>query len=311
MSLLGEADSIFSLAILLFIAGTSAAIFHVPSPVMIKHLSGKAPGRGMSLYMLGGEFARSLGPMLVTGSVLYFGLEGLYRLMLIGIVFSLILFFRIGRVKNNENQNNSGIIEGVKSTFIKYLPFFLIIAGFIFFRSITRSSLSTFLTVFLDEQGEGIWLTNGALSVFQLSGAFGVLFSGSLSDKIGKIKTLYIIAITVPILMLLFNYGPESWMLPLLMLLGFFVIAATPVLLSIVNQVSKERPAFINGVFMTITFAVGALGDLLTGFLGDLFGLAMSFKVAAFLSCGAIPFVWLLKKWDIKVNTQPWNKNHS
>ena len=89
-------------------------------------------------------------------------------------------------------------------------------------------------------------------------------------------------------------------MLPLLMLLGFFVIAATPVLLSIVNQVSKERPAFINGVFMTISFAVGALGDLLTGFLGDLFGLAMSFKAAAFLSFGAIPFVWLLKKWDIK-----------
>ena len=44
MSLIGLAPSYLMLAILLFIAGISSTLFHVPSPVMIRHISGKKLG---------------------------------------------------------------------------------------------------------------------------------------------------------------------------------------------------------------------------------------------------------------------------
>jgi len=172
------------------------------------------------------------------------------------------------------------------------------LAGFVFFRAIAKSSLSTFLTVFLDEKGESIWYVNGALSIFQFAGAIGVLVAGSVSDKIGRIRTLTIIAISMPVLMVLFNYSSKAWTLPLLILLGFFVISSTPVLLALVNRIHSDRPAFVNGVFMTISFIVGALGDIITGALGDWIGLSLTFKVSSFISLGAIPFVFILKKWD-------------
>ncbi len=63
MSLITVAPSYSLLLILLFLSGISAALYHVPSPVLVAGYSGTRKGRGMSLFMSGGELARTLGPM--------------------------------------------------------------------------------------------------------------------------------------------------------------------------------------------------------------------------------------------------------
>jgi len=52
MSLIGVAPGYTFLAILIFISGFSSVLFHVPTPVMIKHIAGGKTGQGMSFYML-------------------------------------------------------------------------------------------------------------------------------------------------------------------------------------------------------------------------------------------------------------------
>ncbi len=69
MSLLGIAPSYAFLTVLLLLSGVSSAIFHVTSPVMMRHVSTGRIGRGMSFYMLGGELARTLGPLIILGAV--------------------------------------------------------------------------------------------------------------------------------------------------------------------------------------------------------------------------------------------------
>ena len=51
MSLLGVAPTFAAISILLFVAGISSGMFHVPTPVMVQQLSGKFVGKGMSYYM--------------------------------------------------------------------------------------------------------------------------------------------------------------------------------------------------------------------------------------------------------------------
>jgi FSR family fosmidomycin resistance protein-like MFS transporter len=70
MSLLGVAPGYGVLLLLTFITGISVALFHVPMPVMIARYSGSRVGRGMSFYMVGGELARTLGPMVAVAMVL-------------------------------------------------------------------------------------------------------------------------------------------------------------------------------------------------------------------------------------------------
>ena len=99
MSLLGVAPSFIVVSILLIVMGISSAVFHVPSPVMVKTVSGDFTGRGMSLYMFGGEIARTLGPLVVTAAVSLWGLDGTWKLIPFGILASFILYLRLRNIK--------------------------------------------------------------------------------------------------------------------------------------------------------------------------------------------------------------------
>ena len=85
MSLLAVAPNYVVLLALLFVAGISVSLFHVPAPVMVYRVSGGKTGRGMSFYMTGGEFARTLGPIAIIGAVSLLGFDGYYPVMIVGM----------------------------------------------------------------------------------------------------------------------------------------------------------------------------------------------------------------------------------
>jgi len=80
----------------------------------------------------------------------------------------------------------------------------------------------------------------------------------------------------------------------LLILLGIFLIASTPILLAVVHELETERLAFVNGVFMTINFTMGSLMVLLVGIASDVFGINFTYKASAFVGLIAIVFVIFL-----------------
>ncbi len=297
MSLLGVAPSFTVVSILLFVAGISGALFHVPSPVMIRRLSGNKTGKGMSYFMFGGELARTIGPLIITGAVSLWGLEGTWKLMPFGLVASFILYFRLKNIKISSDIHKNSVTESFWKTFKNLLPFFVILIGITFFRAIMKSGLTAFLPVyFYTDKGESLWFANSALAVFQLAGAAGTLISGTLSDRIGRKSSLLIVAIITPVLMYLFTITSGIMTFVLLMLLGLFIFAPTPILLALVQDIGKEKPVFINSIFMTISFITSALSVFISGLLGDWIGLANTYKIAAVLALGAIPFVLMLKK---------------
>jgi FSR family fosmidomycin resistance protein-like MFS transporter len=297
MSLLGVAPSFTVVSILLFVAGISGALFHVPSPVMIRRLSGNKTGRGMSYFMFGGEIARTIGPLIITGAISLWGLEGTWKLMPFGLLASFILYFRLKNIKISSDIHKSSVTESFWKTFKNLLPFFVILIGITFFRAIMKSGLTAFLPVyFYTDKGESLWFANSALAVFQLAGAAGTLISGTISDRIGRKSSLLIIALITPVLMYLFTITSGIMTFVLLMLLGLFIFAPTPILLALVQDISKEKPVFINSIFMTISFITSALSVFIAGLLGDWIGLESTYKISALIALGAIPFVLMLKK---------------
>lgn len=250
--------------------------------------------------MFGGEMARTLGPLIITAAVTYWGLEGTWKLIPFGLIASFILFLKLKDVKisdkfkhqETEKPNYLGTIK-------KYIPFFLILVGITLFRAIMKSGLTAFLpTYFYTEKGESLWFANSALAVFQLAGAIGTILSGTISDKLGRKTTLLIISILSPIMMFLF-VSSSGWLsFVFLLLLGFFVFAPGPVLMALVQDNSKSLPVFMNSIFMTISFITSATAVLFAGLLGDWIGLEKTYLISSILALGAIPFVLLLKKQE-------------
>ncbi len=297
MSLIGLANNYFQLLFLLLIMGFSSAFFHVPAPVLMKNVSGKESGKGMSYFMVAGELARAMGPLLIISAVSWWGLEGSWRVMPLGLLASVILFFRLKKLKDFDikpKKNKSKISSEVKK---QLAYFFFIITGFILGRGVLRALLITFLPTYYVAMGHDIWVGTSILVAIEVAGAIGTLIAGRFSDKLGRKKMLIYIAIAMPILMLLFNISTGIISIIFLVISGLFLFGASPVLLALVHDFKSDRPSFINSIYMTINFVFGAGASMLVGFFSDIYSLDALFYYSPLLALMAIPFAFLMPEF--------------
>jgi len=301
MSLLGLAPHYTVLIVLLLVMGISNAFFHVPGPVMIKTFAGDRMGKGMSFWMVGGELARTLGPVVIVGAVSLWGLEGTWRLIPFGVLASLWLWYRF---RNMEIEKKKGEQKetGFKKTLREHMWLFILLGGIIFFRAIMKMAIINFLPTYLKETGKSLWFGGISLSVFQIAGAVGTYFAGNLSDKMGRMQTLLVVTLVTPVTVLLFVYAKGFWVFPILILMGFFMLASGPVLLALVMDKATRHHSFMNGIYMTLTFVSASISTLLVGMMGDWFGLIETYKISAYLAFLAIPFVLVLSRRDRRLS---------
>lgn len=295
-SLLGVATNTIMLGIMLFTIGMCSAAFHVTAPVMIKYFAAGQAGKGMSWYMLGGEAARMLGPLIIVYAVSYWQLEGSWRLMFPAIAAGLSLYLIIENLPYQEFANTGSKPINWWSTIVEYKRVFIALALYMLFRSLMKGSLATFLPTYMGMKGSSLITGAVALSILQLAAAAGSFFMGGISDKIGRFKSLLILAILSPILMIIFVFSGVMIQMILLLLLGVVLYATTPVLLALVLEQGSNQPAMMNAGFTTINFTTNAIAVLFTGILGDIIGLDMTLQISAILAIGAIPSVYFLKK---------------
>lgn len=303
MSLLGNSPTYGILVILLFVSGVSSTLFHIPAPILVKRFSGQKLATGMSFYMFGGEIARTIGPLVITAALSFWGLEGSYRLMPIGLIASAVLFFKLKDISSINTDKVVKKKKSVRQNLKELAPFFIFIIGFHLFRAGMKSALTLYLPTYLIGEGETLWLAGISLSVLQLSGSIGTAGVGYISDKISHKKTLLIVSVLCPILMWMFLTASEVFVIPLLVLLGFLLFASGPILLTLVQTIETDRPAFINSIYMTINFGVSSIMVFVVGVLGDNLGLDLTFKICAVLAFLSIPFIFLLPK-QVKVEKE-------
>ena len=291
ISSMGFAPSYFALAVILFVTGISVAAFHAPAPAMIAEVSGKRVGLGMSLFMAGGELARTVGPLLAVWAVSTWTLGGFYRIVVLGWAASLMLYVRLRNIPARPSRNGStrAILPLLKTLF---LPLLLITL----FRNFMMTSLSVYLPTFMSRAGASLLVAGGALSVYELAGVAGALTSGTLSDRIGRRFILVAATLASTGILLVFLNVQGGWLqAAALLALGFTNLSTTPVLMAIVQEHLPNNRAVGNGLYMSINFLMQLLAILGVGLLGDYFGLQAAFFWSALISLLAIPPILALR----------------
>ena len=292
MGLIGVAPLYIILVILLFVSGISSTLFHVPAPVMVKKISGERTGMGMSFFMLGGELARTLGPLVVVAAVEQWGLDGTLRLIPFGILASFILWLKLRKISISEEIKTES--PNYPAIFRRFLPVFLTLAGITFFRGAMKASLTLYLPVYLTGKGMELWGAGISLSILQLAGAAGTFLSGSISDRIGRRPTLLIVSVLSPILMLLFINSSGIFSVILLILMGTFLVAPQSVNLAVIHDLNTKHLPFVNGVYMMINFFITSIMTLGVGALSDQIGMNKTYLIAALLAFPAIIFALMV-----------------
>ena len=303
MSLLGIAPNYYFIALLLFLSGISASLFHIPTPGLIKYFSGQKTGQGMSFFMLGGELARTLGPLIITYLILkdnsLLQLEETYKLMPLGIIASIVLYFKLRNSDYLKPKNKEKF--KLKEALIENKSLFILLIFVTFFTGILKSSLALYIPLYLTESGTNLAFAGISLAVFQLAGAAGTLTSGVISDFIGTKTTLIISAIFTPALTFGFLYTSGILQIVFIILLGVFNFANMPVILAVINKYSKKNLSFINGTYFGISFFVSSASLLIIGFAADVYNFFVAFHIAGILNLGLIPTIIILHK-KLKIN---------
>ncbi len=293
-SSIGLVSSYAALAILLFAAGLSIAAFHAPAPAMIAKVSGKQTGTGMSIFMAAGEMARAVGPLFVAAGVVWFGLDGIWRLAIFGWLVTIFLFFRLRKVPATpRGQGQASLAEFWPKARQIFPPLAWLLSGRIFM----MAALTTYLPIFISDEREGsLWLAAASLTILEAAGVAGALMSGTLSDRFGRKRVLFILLTVAPLLMMAFIYSPTWLAFPLLLLLGLAAISPQPVLLATVQDQFPNNRALGNGTFLALNFMVRALGIWVVGQFSDAFGLNAAFTGTAVLAFISVPAIYFLPK---------------
>jgi len=288
MSLIGIAPNYIILLILLFSAGISAQLFHIATPGIVKEVSAKM-GFGMSMFMVGGELARTLAPLIATAVISIWGLEGLIKTIIFAAFASFFLWWKLKDIKGDFKPKTKQKADF--KIFLEYKIFFLTIAGFMIFQSFAKIFFAFYLPLYLTHIGESLNKANISLSFFQFFAIIGTLIAGHVGDKIGYKKTLFFATVIAIISMPLFVFFHFIY-LPL-MLLGLSLFATGPVMLSIIHH--HENSTALNGVYMMLAFIIPAIVTFLIGVLSDIIGLDKIGEISFILLIMSLIFAWRIK----------------
>lgn len=293
MSLLGVAHGYLALAVLLTVAGLSSACLHAVGPVMTGNVSGRKLGLGMSLWMVGGESGRFIGPLVIGAFIPLAGQAQMPWLMLGGILTSAALFFALPADRQDRPtlaRGTASLREELRGK-SRLLPSLI---GLMIAHVIISSALVTYLPVLLYDAGESFWLASVSLSVLQLAGVAGAFFGGTLSDRLGRRLMIFLAIFPASILMFIF-LATTGWLrFPLLVLLGLTSLSITPVIMAVVQESFPHNRTLANGLYMALSFVFRSIVVVLVGRIGDLWGLNTAFAIAAVLPLLALPLLrWL------------------
>lgn len=292
MSLLGIAPFYWLAAMLLMVAGISSASLHATGPVLAGRLSANRLGLGMSFWMVGGELGRTLGPVILVSAVSTLGIQRTPWLAAGGVLVSLWMAYQLRHLPARHPESRNALPW--KKALTTMRPVLIPLSIILVTRALAFVSVSTFLPIFLTEEGANLMLAGVSLSLLEAAGVIGALLAGAFSDRIGRrpVMTFSLISTSLFIFLLL---NLRGWLqFPALLGLGFGLLSMTPVVMAIVQESFPENRALANGIYMAISFVSSSFATLAVGAIGDLYSLRTAYLLSAVLVLVGLPFLFRL-----------------
>jgi FSR family fosmidomycin resistance protein-like MFS transporter len=295
ITLVGVAPSFGVAALLMLLAGFSTAGFHAIAPAMVSARSGRKVGRGMGFFMVGGELGFGLGPLIAVATIGFLSLKGLPWLMTLGMLASVILFFRMKDISTAQLSKVEAPLS-FWQTLKDMRGLMLPISATVTLTGFLSANIVNYLPTFMSNEGTAFALAGASLSVVELSGTLGVFLMGMISDRLGHRKIILIGTLASAAFSLAFLLT-RGW-LQMLMLVGIGMSAfiANPAFLSIIQSRFTKNRSLANSIYMSTSFILRSIVVVIVGALADVYGMRPVFMGSALVSLLSIPFVFMLPK---------------
>jgi FSR family fosmidomycin resistance protein-like MFS transporter len=292
MSLAGWAPSYSILALLLLAVGVSGAAFHAVGSTVAGRLSARHLGRGLSLWMVGGETGSSLGPLVAAAALTVLTMKQLGVLMLLGWAASFLLYMQLRRAPLDAVSGESR--PHWRHAVGRMRRLMLLMGALVVLRAMAVSAPWVFAPLLLKEEGSSAFTAGAAATLFQGAGVLGTLVAGWLSDRVGRRAVLLFAVLAGPPSVLLF-VGLHGWVrFVFLAVAGANLVSLHPIYMALVQGAFPESRGLANAIYLSMVFVVSSVAAVVVGALGDAVGLRWAFVVSALVTFLSIPLIVLL-----------------
>lgn len=269
--------------------GVGSSVLHPESSKVARLASGGAKGMAQSIFQIGGNVGRAIGPVSVAliviphgqGSIRWFALLAVVAIWLLAKIGSwykkqLELY---GRSKSKYDIENVSRLS--KQQIIAALLVLLIL---MFSKDFYTANIQSYLTFYMiDKFGLSVIASQYVLFAYLVSTAIGLLIGGEVGDRYGRKYVIWVSILGSSPFALLLPYCDLTWTIILVILVGMVMSSAMSAILVYATELLPGNVGMISGAFFGLAFGLGGIGSALFGWLADYSSIQYVFQLTAFL----------------------------
>ncbi|MGU3471171.1 MFS transporter [Paenibacillus sp. D51F] len=308
MSMIGMAGMAFapSFGMLIFFivfVGLGSAVFHPEGSRVVYFAAGGRRGFAQSIYQVGGNFGQSLAPLMTIFIFIPLGQRGavwgtLLAAAAILILLKVVPWYRKQLEEHGKPVKKAAVPRGELSLDARkrknVVAFALsVLILLVFARSWYGAAIGTFYQFYLiHDYGLSKQAAQVPLLLFMIAGVVGTFFGGMVSDRIGAKRTMLLSILGAAPFTLLLPHLPLVWMYPVAALIGLIIQASFSVSVVYAQELMPGRVGMASGLITGFAFGMGALGAVVLGKLGDIYGLqSVMYWTSVLPVAGALAFL--------------------
>ena len=289
LMLLSMANSFPLVLLSVAFVGVGSSVLHPESSKIARMASGGAKGMAQSVFQVGGNVGRAIGPVAVALVVVPHG-QGSIRWFALLAVVALWVLTRIcrwyrrqlelyGRSKSKFDLEN---VSHLSRRQIVVALFVLLVL--MFSKDFYTANIQSYLTFYMIEKfGLSVTASQYVLFAFLVSTAVGLLIGGEVGDRYGRKYVIWFSILGSSPFALLLPYCNVAWTIVLAILVGMVMSSAMSAILVYGTELLPGNVGMISGAFFGLSFGLGGIGSALFGWLADLTSIQYVFQLTAFL----------------------------
>ena len=262
---------------------------HLDSAEAQPALASIGKGMAQSIFQIGGNVGRAIGPVAVAliviphgqGSIRWFALLAVVAIWLLAKIGSWYKkqLERYGRSKSKYDIENVSRLS--KHQIIAAL---LVLLVLMFSKDFYTANLQSYLTFYMiDKFGLSVTASQYVLFAYLVSTAIGLLIGGEVGDRYGRKYVIWVSILGSSPFALLLPYCDLTWTIILVILVGMVMSSAMSAILVYATELLPGNVGMISGAFFGLAFGLGGIGSALFGWLADYSSIQYVFQLTAFL----------------------------
>ena len=244
------------------LTGIGNSIFHPQALTAARTLAVRRTGAQMSVFMIGGEFGRAMGPLAAGALVAAGGMPWLAVLVGLPLIGLPWLVRAVPRARPRPVVHAALHLRqrlGAVASLLAYTGL----------RAAAISGVSVLLPIYWRDQGGSLVVAATLVTTFLGLGMAGNIAGGILRDRFGPKSILYGTSTVSAFLVLILLRVHGLWLWPVLGVLGMALFATSPVTMILGQDTFPENPGFGSGLALGAGNAIGALLLLPITFVAD------------------------------------------